>query len=428
MRTAQAVPVSQVPAQILGNNLALEVFKYLVDAAQAQSRTSLLVQDIASLVSSMKARLPHPACPACRARQGSSPVDAQDDVLAAWKPYIDEHFGKFRGFDDEMLEQLPLRLTQLRLSAAACERIGNPDFVVTGWSLSDTDAARTHALRAALALDAHDGVPLHLRSALGTPAEWTARVAPDALVGWLGNVDPGTPCLHHLPAAAVDGRAQTWLPAGAVHPHFDTEQQFDPHGAGIGVGASTGQAIEAALLSLAAHLAISGLARGELVVRTLDGWRGRCGKDADYLLTASEQFGLDPLEIGVVTFCPGLVCTILRPSGADRWPVDEQLIGAGFSHAHAVADLLAQVVARAQLQRHGRHLDLARRAGLLAGAVIEPAWSGTERFDETNEAPGLARLDERAAAAGLQFWWLDVTPPDVASVALRVVKVVPARL
>jgi len=439
VHAAQGAPVSQVPAQILGNNVAMEAFKYFVGQPAPEAGTRLLVQDVATLGSSLVAVLPHPDCPACAAAgDAGAPDVALNDasaVVQAWTPYIDARFGKFRGFSDESLEQLPLRLTQLRPAAAVAERLGDAEFVVAGWSLSNSDAARVHALSEALALSAHDAAPLHLHASIGAAAAGETSVEAQAVAGWLGNGD--APRARHLAARRIGDGKQAWLPAGALHPYFDNEGRFDPHGAGLGVGADLDSATAQALISLGTHLSIAGLARGSLSLSSLRGWQQRCGKDADYLHRAAAQLDFTDLEIGVTQPCAGLVSALLRPVHDGAQQVDAMLVGTGFNQAQAVTNLLAQLVARAQLERHGQSLRLPRRAGLFAGATIRPAWSGETDFDGiadtsgtggTSGTPALAEVAQAAAAAGWDIWWKDVSAPDVALTrSLRVVKVVLAR-
>lgn len=425
VRSAQAAPVAALPAQILGNNTAMEVFKHFIGAPAAESSRRLLVQDLHTLGSSLKSVLPHPDCPVCMAGAMAATAPAQQaeagQAVRAWAPYMDAQYGKFRGFEDESIEQLPLRLAQLRLAGAGATPL------VTGWSLSNSDAARQHALEGALALGAHDAPPLHLGSRCAS-APGPSKVAPGALSAWLGNGPADGACRHWLAATRLGDGAQAWLPAGAIHPCYDSEQQFDPHGEGVGVGTDTAQALLRAVLSLAAQRALAGLADGSLPIRTLDDWQGRCGKDADYLWTAAQQLDYAGLELGLAESIPGVYCTFVRPAHGGAVADGDLLIGTGLDHAQAVTSLLAQLVARAQLERHDLQLNRPRRAGLYAVAELQLAWSGSVAMHESGAEPGLPQLAATLEQAGQQLYWIDVTAPDVAwTRTLRVVKAVLAR-
>lgn len=401
---ASTAPLSSVAAQILGNSVALEAYKLLVDAAGPETTGRLLEQNLQTLETAVRHFLPHPACPRCAGIKAAAEADedallAADVVVARWKSFMGHDFGSYAAFADDDIEQLPISVTALPTR----------DGLIYGWSTIGLLEARARALGEAIRRDVIAGGALHLAArASGEP-----DVPPDRISGWLGSGDAdavsagiGGTRLHDAGAVSI--------PAAALHPHLDQAGCFDSAAAGYGVAPSRGEATRQAVIDLFEHAAIEALADGRLPLRQ---WAS-VGVEADattgYLTSIIGRLGAAPPRIAIGEQ-DGIAVAVAMPA-----PEQDQALAAGaidlacaFTIAEAATRVLERHVARLQVLRDGKPWhDRPRRGAFMNLPVALPApvaacpAAGQASLD-------VAGLAARLAQDGAALLTCDLTPPDV---------------
>ncbi len=422
-RTAE---VSEIAAHMLGNTAAMEIFKLCIGQPEGETRSRLLKQSLSTLETETKAVLPHPDCGAClqvpswpNKEQESYGAKATNnspkECLGKWLPYFDEEFGLFQKFDDESIEQIPLRLSPLAFCLPATESQGKRNGVAMGWSLEHSDAARLHALRKGIAAKAYLSAPISLRNmALRTYSRDRKRIDPSQLAGWLGNSWPPAITSSYLELIDLQTSETVLVPASAVHPDFDAEGWFD-RSAGLGVDLEKTGALRSAVLSLYQRLAIVSLVHGSLRARRWDRNALPLSQNMEYLLSTAEHLGLSNLPFVIVSPDEGVYSAVALPqNGEPLCRADELIIATEFSLSRALEGALAEIIARSQLSRSGHQWqDVPAYDGLRAHAEFFIEVDGhAPGLGEDNETT-LEQFTAHLAAQGKSLLWCDVTPPDI---------------
>lgn len=417
--------VSELSGQILGNNLGLEIFKHYVNLTRPWSSRQVLVQDCSSLESSMDALLPHPECPRCVrigafGAMAANRLDTEETTpLMSWMPYLNGRLAMFNGFHDDSIEQLPLRLSVLRLNRTEKAQ----DSVIhgfIGWSLRNSEDSRTHALEAALCHDWLERFPAWLSVRDRVSISPSSRVIEaQEILGWLGNRAPRGSNEGFLQVTRCRDGALAWIPAGAVHPALDHDACFDGHHHGIGCGVDVA-AIKAARLSAREYQASVGTCAGGFSMAKPVELDTEADDSVRYLSTSAKRLGITQARIAIVLLTPDAVVARLFEETTPSCPSREFPFGAGETLRDAVIALMGRRVARAQLDRYEITVQTPQRSDVRTQTVYEI--DASSRAVHTN-------ADLHASAAfspHLEFepWWIDVTSPDVALTAdLRIVRV-----
>jgi bacteriocin biosynthesis cyclodehydratase domain-containing protein len=442
-----AVPEPRGPlAAMAGNLLAYEIFRITTGCLPPETVGKVIVQDVDSLDVSAEPLRPHPACrhcspvptrpdavpdfaaglaqPSASAIPGralpepGSPESAQQlAALTERTALIGPHAGIFRGFDDDLLTQSPLRVSTVEVAVAQGRRRR-----VAAFDLHTVAGARLAALAAAAAVYAEHVVPPAVVDT--DAAELTAdRARPGTLATASGLGAQG-------PEAWVDATSLTTgerilVPAAAVAPHsrHNDGRTFVPGSAGVGVDGTPEQARGAALLSALGHDALRAALHGEIrVLRIQEPWHG-----TDPVLTflartaANLNVGIDLLELGPADEQPApvLLARGTTPDGVVLWAA-----AADTSWRAAAVMALRDVLGQAQLgdtlpggdpvdSGNAWITDLAPQR-LAVGGEVAPRHDLMRTF---------AEMLDRACAAGVEPVVADLPTPDLAAGGLSVARV-----
>jgi|GEM_PF-2098184 len=416
-----AVGVAEVSAHMLGNTAAMEAFKLCIGQPQAETQSRLLKQDLSTLESSIKTMLPHPDCAAClQLRAGGNtetgepvakPV-AVEQCLRAWAPHFDEEFGVFKRFDDESIEQIPLRLSTLEFCQPASEENANREVIAIGWSLENSDTARFHALTKAVRFKAQTSASSSLRrTSTEKRKTGTTVYEPHQLLGWLGTSVPDALAERFLEFTDLSNSERVLVPAQSLHPDFDPRLSFDRHSAGIGVHLDQDGALSAAVLSLYEYVVISQLANGTLSVSRWDEQCSVLPNTTEYLLSTARHLGMNGFDVVVATPNSGVFSAIVLPQKEALCSIPDSNIHTRFSLVQAVDAGLCNMIARAQLKRAGREwTDVPPYSGLYARAEFPLEVVGSTAISEDLSETSLTKVLEDLSSTGKTVLWRDITP------------------
>lgn len=219
---ADADPVDEIPARMLGNAAAFEVFRALTGALPADASAAVVLLDLDTLESTRERVLRHPECPICRhhpvATEQPLPAPTTDEeAYQRAEILVSPNTGVFTRFIDDPLEQAPLKTARLRVPTDAGPRD------ITTFDVGTVLGARLAAYRVAIRdyLSRRDVPPDgavtatadELRAAGREPVPWTEL---DTYRG-AAPYDPGRR-LSWLPARVLGGagEATVWVPAAMV--------------------------------------------------------------------------------------------------------------------------------------------------------------------------------------------------------------------
>ncbi len=423
---ARAAEVSEIAAHMLGNTAAMEIFKLCIGQPESETRATLLKQNLSTLETETKIVLPHPDCGACQPApswltpegdwQSADAVNiSPKDCLVRWLPFFDEEFGLFQKFDDDSIEQIPLRLSPLAFCLPATETEGKRNCIAMGWSLEHSDAARLHALRKGIEARAFLSAPVSLRNVASQTANGNRKkVDPSQLASWLGASWPAATISGYLEFIDLHTSETLLVPAGAVHPDFDEEGWFD-RSAGLGAGLTRADALRQAVLSLYQRLAVTRLVHGSLRARRWEQSAVSPSKNMEYLLSTAEHLGLSNLPCAIAVLEEGVYSALALPLGEESLcRVDDLIICTEFSLSKALEGILAETIARSQLSRIGRQWqDIPVYDGLCAKAEFFMNVDSQAPVLAEDKETTLAQFAARLAAQGKSLLWCDVTPPDI---------------
>ncbi|WP_045758144.1 TOMM precursor leader peptide-binding protein [Xanthomonas albilineans] len=406
-------------AIIMANTAAMEAFKVLLGLPQTETRSTLLRQDFDTYEIARQRLLPHPACPACGGRhpvRGDEPANPRA-ALELWDGLMNERFGLFTRFDDDDIEQLPLR------AAAVCWGPTTQARVVYAFSRQASDEARQRALADACALRSAQALPAG-PAPVAEPGSGTV-VSGDRLWGWVGASPQTTKAW--LPARDAHRGDRCWVPTAAVHPLYDTDSDFRTPKSGIAAALELADARRLSALHLFEQFALDEIAQGRLALRA---WDGSGGNDAIAFLVGSIGDLGEPVPTVLLATLPcGVGIAAVQPESADTAPTDGLVIAAGTGTLQALERALELHTGRLQVQRHGRAWKPVRDTSWLTGLPLSLHSTGTPVAaddDDTSFEAWAARLGEE----GHRLLQVDVTPRDVlATASFHVVRtlLVPAR-
>jgi bacteriocin biosynthesis cyclodehydratase domain-containing protein len=418
---------SEIAANMLGNIAAMEIFKMRAGHFEPESQCRLLKQDLSTMELTIKTIVPHPDCKACgvSARRqvpvsGTAAAATEEkDIHGKLAACFDAETGMLRGYDDEDIDQVPLRLSSVRF---ACAEAGREQSAL-GWSLEDSHAARLHAFTKAVRYRLAAAAGAGLRKSLIRGVRGQERVVrAGAILGSLGNAPKGVTPELCLQMRDLSTGEQMVVPAGAVHPEFDHERWFDTQPLGVSAARTLAEAQWEAVLSLCEYRVLAGLAHGSLQAKRLASENEEDKQSTTaYLLSTRRHIGIKDQEIAVFGAGDG-VFTALVTSGQ----VANLIVATRFSLREAVNAVLTESIARAQLQSDGREWrDVALRTGRYEWAELALETEDEISLDGVPQSVPLDDWVAQAAKRGEHFLWMETTPADVAWTGLlRTVKAV----
>lgn len=364
---ADAAP-GRALAAMLGNLLAYEVFRLTSGALPAETDGYVVVQDLDSMDSATEPLLVHPRCPFCAEGapaaasvagvEPQSPVtatvadadgpEAMFEELARVSLLVQPTVGVFTGFDDDTVDQLPLKVGRVRLGIGHTGRR-----TVTAFDVHHVVGARLSALYRAAELYAEHVVPfpeLARRADVELPAVDAADLA---IASGNGAAGPGTP--GRIPATSLLSGERFLVPRAAVRAFGPANRSglCLPTSAGSGAGRSMPEALGRALGTALGHDTLRrALAAGHPVRRVPLEDLGP-DRELGYLAGAARNLDLE-LELLDLTGPDTAVHVLLARA------VDDTVAGAGEPvwalagdpvWQRAARDAMCDLIGRVQLAR-----------------------------------------------------------------------------
>ena len=420
-----ALRQTELQFRLLGNNAALEAFRLLVGDLGAESEGYLLVQTLSTFESARKPLLPHPACTTCRTAT-QDPSESLQEMSAQscaqfWTRHTNEEFGVFSRFEDDTVEQLPLRVSLLAYPVE--DEGGRTEAYAAGWDVDDVVESRLHAVQRALE---HKGflaaAPLLRTRMISTPEPWQAVVLPEQVEGWLGVSATRAPQTH-LEGWDLGSNRPVLLPGAAVHPAF-ANGLFTRVPAAVGAGRDVDEATRRAVFSLAEARALDGVSLGTLALHDWTLAHEAESPRSTYLNSAYALRRSSTERTFVCEAVPGVFTALISQDGTST--AGEIFCGSGFNAASAVDEAVCERLAAEQLAAAGKIATMppGRRAAFpgLGGLDFEPGQSAVRNV---NADASLETALEHMVSAGYSLARVDVTPSDVVSTeTLVLVKVV----
>jgi bacteriocin biosynthesis cyclodehydratase domain-containing protein len=228
------MPLFPAVARRVGQGLGFELFKTLTGAARSELEHGVNLHNVETLESEFSRVEQHPLCPLCSQVVPDDARDQLEAVLAGSRDHeysddelyekcldlLNPHTGLFTAFQDEELEQLPLKTSRLVGYAPTSlrESLAKQVFV-----LDTPHQARLLALKQSTSR--YVGYLPDARSLLcATPqalrAEGKIPVLPQEFATWSGTQAPGPDeSMAWLPAYALLRQSQVYVPAAGVYTH-----------------------------------------------------------------------------------------------------------------------------------------------------------------------------------------------------------------
>jgi hypothetical protein len=421
---------------MLGNLLAFEVFRLVTEALPAETRNQLVLQDLDSLDVLSEPLLPHPCCPFC-----TTPDTAADDVrpgdllrtphtddeptalptddeaapaaLAALEErdvLVHEAAGVFTGYADDTWEQIPLKVSTVRLGLGS-GRVRE----ISATDIHHVAGARLTALCRAAEVYVEHVVPPQLLA----DAELT-RIAP-AELALASGVD--APADRWTKATSLLDGATVLVPADSARTlgGWNGSGLFERSAAGTGAAGSPRAALARALATALAHDALSAAVRRRTPVRSVDPASLTEDRELLFLLRAAENLDVRAELLNLDGgFLPVVMARLTDPGdGAMRWAM-----GSGLRGRTAVLAALRDLLGAQQLRRAGAEPDTG-----------DPLWADldvatlvaeeTMPFQET--ATSWAAVLDGLAAEGRDAYAVPVTAPDLAAGHIHATRVLLTR-
>ena len=446
-----AGPARGPVAAMLGNLLGYEVFRLATGALPAETRGSVVVQDLDSLDTVAEPLLPHPACTRCAAAgldepatvvrlaaldaEPAEPEEAAADQAAGERPEEDAAqaalaeitdrdvlvhpaAGPFRRYDDEVWAQTPLKVSAVELATGPGARR-----TVAAFDVHHVAGARLRALCRAAEVYAEHVVPL---PEVLTGAELDAARGkwPSADAGRLASasgLDVPDVAAWCAATSLLDGRT-VLVPAAALRPFgpYNHDRVVEPTSAGTGAGRTWGEAAARAVTTAWAHLMLREVLHGRLPVTSLDPAALAAAGDAEitFLTRSADGLGL-PLDVLDLGGSPAAGLPVVLARSGERWA-----LGCALSRRDAVRDAVRDLLGAAQLAA-----ELRPPAPLDTGDPLLADFAPGTLVPDGTTQPALdtgttwADVAREVRAQGCDALAARVTAPDLAAGRLYVTRV-----
>ncbi|ESY52063.1 MULTISPECIES: TOMM precursor leader peptide-binding protein [unclassified Mesorhizobium] len=413
---------STVAAKIMGNTVALEAFKLRVDSPDPESHSKIIAQNLLNLETSVREVFAHPACPLCASQEmGLAPDDGGFRTTAVgalniWQNRFDELFGIFQRFDDELIEQVPLRLSRVFFSSQSGAGSTYTASAI-GWSMTSSDEARTNAIANAILAKAAQEYPGHLRQKDRSQDD-CVRLRPSQLHGFVGSDDDHV-ITDYVRCTDLKNRSNVFVPSGAVHHLLDSFGCFALCPVGCGIGLGIDEAIDDALLSLSGEVLVQEVLKSTLSVIGIKPAAFSRDPEIDFLASSFDVLGTRPPAVAVSSVTNGATIAMTLPTQSSG--STSVTICPGLTPLLAIKRLLSCCLA--QVQSVG--INGPPFAGLIARPAVFDIRPNVDHWLERVED---SQTPDRAALLSAlgdreRFLYCDITPPDVADTAtFRVVR------
>ena len=343
----------EIAARVLGNTVALELFKFVIGGPDAETNHTILIQDLSTFERTAHRAIVHNDCPHCTratissVARGSTSNITVSECLDVWASFLDKRFGIFTGFEDGGLRQIPMCVSVLHLGDREDERHRR----VAGWSTNDRDEARANAVRNAITMRARHAFPSHLQRRLirNPEAKGVEVLHPSQIVGCIATYPKDVRCASYLVATDTVDRSSILVPAGAFHFRLDDEGYFRSDTAGVGVGLSEVDAMRESILSLYEGILISEMNRGEVVFRPVRPKVLEGDVSIKHLLRFAETVGAEYSGLAVVRSSTDITAATVLSDSTAGCAVADLPLAFGWSEREAVTKLLAKLIAAAQM-------------------------------------------------------------------------------
>jgi bacteriocin biosynthesis cyclodehydratase domain-containing protein len=424
--------LSEPLANMLGNNVAFEAFKLCAGQPEPETPGKLLIQDIMTLETSIFKILPHPGCTVCAGSSDSSknhhvgykngkPL-SEAGILSIWEELMNDQFGVFQGFDDEAVDQLPLRLSSVRLHITTDWEKGKTISRVYGWSQETTNRARYKAISEAVRLytlftGRDPRVPVQAVRFDETDSLTRPFIPLNEIRGWIGNIPGDRETKHWVNARSMTSHREVLVPAAAVYPFDDKDRTFQSSFMGVGVGLTRDSAALNGILSLFAETAISDLIQGKIRLMRWAPVEGRITKDTAYYFSTLRRLNLSPVIL--VGSLQNVQIVFATTKSGNAIAIEHFSIAAGISFSAALDSALSELIAREQIQQAGWEFNaIPCQHGMFGETTIsiETCSAGDVSLESISATPEeqLTRLLEQVKD---DFLFVDITPADVQATA-----------
>ncbi|WP_149404440.1 TOMM precursor leader peptide-binding protein, partial [Dictyobacter arantiisoli] len=359
--------VSYPVTSTLGNSLSFELFKTLTGIIPPEDKNVVIVRDIETLASKRETLVKHPLCPFFSYVEQSAYIHhfldfvagAHDhpttskDLLERSSRLMDSSFGLFGAFQDDGIEQIPLRCTKLSISTSIFARGTHPE--ITTYSPENVQEARYAALLEAVC---HYSMALpDARSTLLMTREdvhetGKQAIAPEAFLTWSGihMKEQGKP-LRWLSAFSLFSKSICYVPAAAAYPYSELNSQgsFEKTLAGFAVGPTFRDVQISGMLSALTSLHIGELLRMQsAVIELTQEAMSPSDPDLTFLLTTIQRFPQIFTLLEVVHNSPVHIIIVYTKEDPEKALVT---LGYGLSGREALKMALHGMVARLQAQQ-----------------------------------------------------------------------------
>jgi bacteriocin biosynthesis cyclodehydratase domain-containing protein len=419
-RVDRGATAGNTVSAMIGNAAALEVFRLLTGQSSAADERHVVTQDTTTLDAVREPLTTHPECPLCRdqeppvaeGRPEAPGGDSDEEVYERAVALVSPRVGVLSGWDDEPLEQIPLKVGRIRVAGTGTLASGPRR--ITAFHTETILQARLAALCSALSW--YTGTCADRPGTVtGTAAELIAAgrraVDPASLATWSGARPAGDLRRTWVPAVSLTDGAPALVPQAAVYPNSDAnaEHAFERTVAGAAAGRDRDEIIAAGLAGALAHRGLLAAVRGTAAAYALADDVLRDDEEARFALTSLGHLGERARVYALPGARPGHAVLAMLEDGR-VWSV-----GAGHSTREALRAALRDVLGQAQLiAAEGRPADLGDP--LLAGFDPRTAWTENappEPAPDDATPVSTDRLLDRLADEGMDAYLADTTTADL---------------
>ncbi|GCE29371.1 hypothetical protein KDA_48550 [Dictyobacter alpinus] len=366
------VSISFPVTRILGNTLAFEIFLSLSGAHSAYPVGKMILQDSETLEVSNEQLVPYPLCPVC-SRPGSFTHPQQlldvvggnydrqttsQELLEKMNQLIVPHFGIFQAWQDEQVEQLPLRCATLVMGVPFSSPRRRQE--ITSYSIEDLREARCSAfleatLRYSMALvDTRRMLCMNMHELIDAQER---AIAEQFLVTWSGTCLPEADGRRQwMPAYSLSTESLCCVPAAAVYLSLDLNGMFEKTSAGFAIGKTFQEVLTKGTLSALAYVHITDIFGGQQqLIELTDDDQPFLDPDTLFLLRSAQRFERS-FRIGEVVHTSPIHVVVIRLDDATAEECGLSW-GYGLSGNDAVKMALSNLVARLQSHTMGQDYD-----------------------------------------------------------------------
>lgn len=359
--------VSYPVTSMLGNSLGFELFKTLAGIIPSEDENTVIVRNVETYASKRDLITRHPLCPCCSnididayihhlldvvAGAQDHPTTSQD-LLERGSRLMDSSFGLFGAFQDDGLEQIPLRWTKLAMPTSIFARETSQE--ITAYSPENVQEARNAALLEAVchySMALPDARSTLLMTREGMREADKQTIAPEAFLTWSGirAYEQERP-LRWLPAFSLFSKNICYVPAAAAYPYSELNSlgSFEKTLAGCAVGSTFRDVQINGMLSALASLHVGELLRmRSAVIELTEKEMPAPDPDLTFLLKTLQRFPQTFTLLEVVHSSPVHIIIAFSEEDPEKSLVT---LGYGLSGREALKMALQGMVAKLQADK-----------------------------------------------------------------------------